>query len=267
MVLSHFFSVCVDSDFSLVSLLRPSFFAVSYPIDNSQFALLATSLQETLETRFVNLAAASRTCVNYISADANRAYENSPFFSFPFVTLPHFELYAQEARARAEIEALLFVPVVPDGSLAEMNFYMSENQNTWVQQARTTAGSDETTPYDFAPAIFDVLPFDTIAVTGGAGPYLPIWQWSPPPEGAAPLPVGKQNLAASPDDNALLQASAAARGTSMCPLHVSMDPTCYCCMILTHLTLFYFLWYDRLCPGSHADRVRHHGDTFAGCRP
>jgi hypothetical protein len=183
--------------------------------DRSQFGLLAASLQKTLENRFVDLAAASRTCVNYVSADADSVEDNFPFVNFPFVTLPHFERYAQEARVRAEIEALIFVPVVPDGSLAQFNFYMADNQNTWVQQARTTAGSEDTSPYEFAASIFDVLPDDTMVTTSGSGPYMPVWQWSPPPEGDAPgLPVGKQNLAASPDDNALLQASTRARSKS-----------------------------------------------------
>lgn len=147
-----------------------------------------------------------------------------------------FELYASEARERGHMEAIMYVPFVPNGSLKQFNEYMLGNED-WVASSQalegtlddaSTTSSDSSSSgrgrFDFMEYVFDIVDNEAVVETEeGNGPYMPVWQWSPPPQGGNRssgssnsnnlLPIGKENLASLQDESKMMQASQATKGT------------------------------------------------------
>lgn len=143
-----------------------------------------------------------------------------------------FELYAQQARASADMEAIMYLPVVPNGSLQRFNDYMASNEN-WVTSSRLLErtmleqprGTDSNAQapisygtFEFVDSLFDIAADGTRVETQEAnGPYWPVWQWSPPPQGGSSVattnfPIGKENFASLADESMLIRASEQSRG-------------------------------------------------------
>lgn len=199
-------NVTVDSKPSLLSLLL-------------QFNLLSASIESSVKGQFANLAEASRACSRLVTQEG-RANK----YDWPLATISSFELYADQARERARIASLMFLPVVTD--LPPFNDYMQQHQNEWVDTARRVQGSlnnvpIETEPYNFEPAVFDVVNGGWVTTQPNQGPYMPVWQWSPPPSSADDgttdgLPIGKENFGTLDHEATLIQASSKYKGTCMC---------------------------------------------------
>lgn len=180
----------------------------------TQFKLLSASIKETVNGRFTNLAEASRACSRLITSEAT-----ANNWVFPFVTMSSFELYAKEARERAHIESLMYLPIVPEDSLTRFNEYMRNNED-WVQTSRELLQTIDPNaivddqPFEFADFMFD-MEDGNVVFTREGGPFTPVWQWSPPPEGgnfATNKPIGKQNFASLEDESRLMSASRESNG-------------------------------------------------------
>jgi hypothetical protein len=108
--------------------------------------------------------------------------------TFPYVTVPTFEILGQTTRAQSGIEFLLFTPLVDDTTRSHWEQY-SDNNQWWIEESRNLAlasgegtvfSSDYSTepikPYLFE---YDLENFEIEPTT--KPPYFPIWQMSPPP--------------------------------------------------------------------------------------
>ena len=111
--------------------------------------------------------------------------------SFPFVTLDNFEVYAEQAIDRSRLESIAFCPVVMPEEVSQWSNYSVANQG-WLGKSYKTyeerlESSDEDSyvpaQADIVPILYTTLPDGTYvpAEMMGPGPYLPIWQFSPPP--------------------------------------------------------------------------------------
>jgi hypothetical protein len=113
--------------------------------------------------------------------------------SFPFVSLPKFELQGQSVLERSLLEKLSFCPIVKRNQLAAWNEFARENQGwideSWdVQQLSTKSvlpvpPSNVSTRAQFPDPVFgrDFRSGKAKPVSG-QGPFLPWWYQTPPPE-------------------------------------------------------------------------------------
>ena len=136
--------------------------------------------------------------------------------------MPSFELYAKEARDRAQIESLMYLPIVQGDNLRQFNDYMRNNED-WVKTSRELLQTIDPNamvdraPFEFVDVMFDMMDGRVVA-TQGIGPHTPVWQWSPPPEGgnsASVNPMGKQNFATLENESNLMKASREWKGMTM----------------------------------------------------
>lgn len=182
-------------------------------------------MQSTIQARFADLAQATRDCSRLVTGDAV-----AQRYQFPLATLDQFELYAAQARERARIESLLYLPIIEhDSDLESFNDYMRQHEQEWVTTAReiqdsmypnTNDDTIENEPFSFEYAVFDVVNGEMVTTTENASsraPFTPVWQWSPPPVGNTEntLPIGKQNFATLPHEASLMLASQNVDGTSV----------------------------------------------------
>ena len=187
----------------------------------SQFKLLSASIQSAVQAQFADLAHATRDCSRLITAQA--VAQN---YQFPMATLNQFELYAAQARERARIESLMYLPMVEnENDLETFNDYMRQHEQEWVATARQIQASMypadiavENEPFTFEYSVFDVVNGQIVTSNENGfsqAPYMPVWQWSPPPAGNTwdALPIGKQNFATLPHEANLMQASQNVKGT------------------------------------------------------
>eukprot|EP00339_Tiarina_fusa_P009126 CAMPEP_0117078732 /NCGR_PEP_ID=MMETSP0472-20121206/55519_1 /TAXON_ID=693140 ORGANISM="Tiarina fusus, Strain LIS" /NCGR_SAMPLE_ID=MMETSP0472 /ASSEMBLY_ACC=CAM_ASM_000603 /LENGTH=778 /DNA_ID=CAMNT_0004805609 /DNA_START=94 /DNA_END=2428 /DNA_ORIENTATION=- len=113
--------------------------------------------------------------------------------SFPYVTVPAFEILGQTTRAQSGIEFLLFTPVIMDATADEWGRYSEKNQG-WIKESRDLAlassaheGAEATVfSTDFShdpikPYLFE-YDLDNMEIQPTTQePYFPIWQMSPCP--------------------------------------------------------------------------------------
>ena len=167
---------------------------------------------------FDNLADASRACSRLITSEAT-----ANNWSFPFVTMSSFELYAKDARERAQIESLMYLPIVSGDNVGRFIDYMRVHED-WVQKSRELLQTidpnapADTEPFRFMDLMFDVVDGKVVTLHGN-GPFTPVWQWSPPPEGgntASTNPIGKENFASLEDESNMMTASAESNGEWTC---------------------------------------------------
>ena len=190
---------------------------------SSQFTLLSSLIQRAVQEQFADLAQASRACARLVTSEGT-----ANDYDWPKATIASFELYAAQARERARMETVMYLPVVTD--LPPFNDYMLRHENEWVTTARHvhvslnnnigTTVNEDAEPFYFENAVFDIVNDRIVTTTPNQGPYMPVWQWSPPPqgrgavEGSGVLPIGKQNFGTLPHEAMLLEASRNYKGTS-----------------------------------------------------
>lgn len=182
---------------------------------------MAASIEQNVQERFHDLAEATRSCSRLVASES--AANN---WDFPFVTMSSFELYAQQARERARIESLMYLPVVENGSVRPFNDYMRDNEN-WVETSRTMAQTLDTSSttsgnveaIEFPSHMFNTIDGQTVVTMEGTGPYMPVWQWSPPPPTGETntAPIAKQNFAVMEMESLLMKASQQSKGTCQQP--------------------------------------------------
>jgi hypothetical protein len=111
--------------------------------------------------------------------------------TFPFVTIPSFEVLAEGVREKLRVEAILYSPLLKTREeVPEWQTYSIANQG-WLSKSREVASSSPYTnfnPSDYqtgpiTPFLFDVTEENSVApsLANSEPPYAPIWHVSPPP--------------------------------------------------------------------------------------
>jgi hypothetical protein len=111
--------------------------------------------------------------------------------SFPFATVPMFEVYAETARVQSGIEMFVFSPVVTKDNVPDWEEYSVANQG-WIETSRSILlsrdigedGALTASDYlegDIATAIYELDEEGFVLPVSSDGPFAPIWQTSPPP--------------------------------------------------------------------------------------
>jgi len=149
--------------------------------------MYATTISDAAQFHLENMHQAVKSLGETITTSA--LYSITPELDFPFVTVPAWELYACHARQQAGLEGIAYTPIVTTANLANWSNYSVSNQN-WIQQSRqimlelsndTQAGlGNHYVNTSILPMIYETTATGTEPVTG-PGPFLPIWQSSPPP--------------------------------------------------------------------------------------
>jgi hypothetical protein len=158
----------------------------------------AATIGDAAEVHTHNLFSTMRSCSNSISGAAIAA--NS---TFPFVTVPTFEILGELVRQQAGAEAIIFTPIVGVSELTQWQEYATANEGWYEESKRLVVASGEGTivQSDFAPGsplpiIYEAVRDENGNVLPGPPtnpPFYPIWQFSPPP--FSPFLI-KANLAA-----------------------------------------------------------------------
>jgi hypothetical protein len=103
--------------------------------------------------------------------------------SFPFVTVPKFEVYGRHARLQSGIETFTFNPFITDETRAAWQAYSIQNQG-WLKESRDIfLGGDEGNHQDYidgpiTPIIWQRQADGSPIPTPGPDTYAPVWQVS-----------------------------------------------------------------------------------------
>jgi hypothetical protein len=136
---------------------------------------------------------------------AEAAYQNS---TWPFVTIPAFEVAGASVRLQTGLELVLLCPLVHESNVMDWQDYSVQNAPTWMAESRSASlsassrsaasglySSLQATDYiegDATPTILDLKsgvqavsdgdPLEFIPSVSNGGPYyFPIWMQSPAP--------------------------------------------------------------------------------------
>ena len=150
-------------------------------------------------------------------ADAMTSYvdDGTTTQAWPFVTLPHFEVQGENTRRETRTEVFAFAPLLTtDADKEGWNTNYSVDQETWLKtsyaRAIRSGGGPSTEAGQAYAAALAASPqkgipesvyrvegdFPVFSAENSPGPWLPLWQISPPP--LDPYPVNF-NLLSSPD--------------------------------------------------------------------
>jgi hypothetical protein len=162
----------------------------------------ANTIGDAAEVHEHNLFKAMRSCSNSMSVAASTT--NS---TFPFVTVPAFEVLAESVRQQSGSELLLFTPKVEVGEVTRWNEYATANEGWYEESKQLAVASSEGSlvQSDFAPgsplpfifeATFDENGIPSVMPAVNEPPFYPIWQVSPPP--FSPLFI-KANIGGVPE--------------------------------------------------------------------
>jgi hypothetical protein len=146
---------------------------------------VTSTIRQATQAHFENLQEALRTQSVEITGEARKS--NS---SFPFVSLPKFELTGQSVRKRSSIEKSSFCPIVKGKHLEAWNQFTIDDQGWIAESWEVSQLSRENSSHSFPPAStrfsHEVFAQDFVtgetSLVGGDGPFLPWWYQTPPPE-------------------------------------------------------------------------------------
>lgn len=139
--------------------------------------------------------------------DSNRSVDDTNR-DFPFVTVPHFEVHARQARKKVGIEQLVYAPIIATPEQAEFwvqNYTMDQYEN-WMTASRTfelskTGETWESRGFDTTAKPMPFL-YGMNETTGlpqaqqrNAAPWTPVWQLSPVPISAQIINLNARSLA------------------------------------------------------------------------
>lgn len=97
---------------------------------------------------------------------------------WPFVTFPNYEEVVSNYRETSSSRVIVTVPLVADNQKTQWETYAGEQQG-WIKVSYQAMGLDNVTPLPIHPTIYDIQ--DGVATEALQGPFLPLWQTSPPP--------------------------------------------------------------------------------------
>lgn len=100
----------------------------------------------------------------------------------PFLTLNDFEAFAMPIREMTGLKSILYAPfILDDQSRPQWEAYSVSEQSWIVHSAAFHPDFDITNIQDISPRIWIRDGNEFYASDPGPGPYVPIWQVSPPP--------------------------------------------------------------------------------------
>jgi hypothetical protein len=150
-----------------------------------QFDLFANTIADVSQLQFRALFDSMRGFSRSVTTET--ISQNA---SWPFVTIPQFEVFGKQAREGSGVDSIALTPLVSETELWAYNIY-SQKEKGWIQESQRLElemeGIDRGyEPYEIAPFVYDVkINFETgetaIVPTIGAGPHSPLWQLTPPP--------------------------------------------------------------------------------------
>jgi hypothetical protein len=158
--------------------------------ENSDFGdsynSFANTIGDAAQVHKHNLFLTLRSFSNTISSAA--VATNS---TFPFVTVPMFEVLAEAALQQSESELLIFTPKVEVGEVTRWQEYATANEG-WYEESKAlhiSSSKGRLAQSDFAPGsplpfIYNTMVDENGNPTPGPPvnpPFYPIWQLSPPP--------------------------------------------------------------------------------------
>jgi len=146
----------------------------------NRFALHAATISESASLRF----SLTRDSLVELATEYT-AYAHQSNSSFPFVTMPLFEVNARHARMESGVEAVGVLPYVSQEQQKAWEKYSVQNQ-WWIEESRGLDLGDEVEKpgYIKAPIFPFMYELDANGVpmpTTGRERYTPIWQFSPAP--------------------------------------------------------------------------------------
>lgn len=116
--------------------------------------------------------------------------------SFPFVTVPLFELIASQARQTSRIRNVFWGPLVSTAELETWHRYSNANQD-WLNVSRHIHSSKSGQPWDQVVFESNTLPipkFDTATKDPASTTLQPLWQQSPPPQNSSVINTNLQQI-------------------------------------------------------------------------
>jgi hypothetical protein len=108
--------------------------------------------------------------------------------SFPFVTVPLFEVYGDTARIQSGFESVTYTPLVLEQEVSGWINYSLANQN-WLLESRAIVVAQQNVTQQVVSAKNGSIPAHvyqfningSLITSLPPGPYAPTWQTSPPP--------------------------------------------------------------------------------------
>jgi hypothetical protein len=163
----------------------------------SKYYLFVNSVRDITQFRVVNMFDAIQGLGETLTAHAiNRN------LTFPFVTLPMFEVAGQHARTQSRNELLSFAPFVGGDEKEAWERYALENQG-WIEQGRKirleSDQNAQVTSFVEGSIPTNIVEFTASGDVGLAPPgrdsYSPVWQMSPVPFSTVSLNFNLQTFA------------------------------------------------------------------------
>ena len=141
---------------------------------------------ENLDRVFGALQSLGRTITSHATADSGGDDVSN---TFPFVTLPRFEVYGGEARKLAKAEVVLYAPLVYASDISDWQTYSLFNQN-WIVEGLEHEGDNFTNPGSIPAELHtrNEVPHDHSQDPGEAHQHfvaVPIWQMAGAPRNAS----------------------------------------------------------------------------------
>ena len=120
-----------------------------------QFELFANTIEDVSRIQYQALFDASVGITQSITAEAIALNQ-----TFPFVTIPKYEVYAREARIASHAEVVSYSPRVKAEQIPAFNEYAAKNVD-WIDKSRALQNQLENKDEVFQPAFVIPFVFDT----------------------------------------------------------------------------------------------------------
>lgn len=109
---------------------------------------------------------------------------NDVLSSWPFVTVPFFEAYAQNVRLESQVEQVLIANLVDEAQQLQYEEYVSARYESWVQDSHEAFPDDTTilSPTRYTAYFKQKTPDGNYIKDSPRPTYFSAWQSSPPPQ-------------------------------------------------------------------------------------
>jgi len=117
--------------------------------------------------------------INTLAVTISSYAKTKPGTAWPFETFPNFENVVSNYRTIAYSNLIATMPIVADNQKTEWETYSSQEQG-WINQSYAAIGLGRIDPLPIPASIYNVE--EGLATGALKGPYMPVWQTSPPPK-------------------------------------------------------------------------------------
>lgn len=116
--------------------------------------------------------------INALSVTLSSYTKTTTNTVWPFETFPNYEEVVSNYRRMSHSRLIATIPMVEDTQKEEWEVY-AEAEQGWIKQSYQAMGLD-IEPLPIHPTIYNLV--DGVATEALQGPFLPLWQTSPPPK-------------------------------------------------------------------------------------